>query len=255
MVSSCWPGASVPARWPATAPPGRPHSPAHRGAGRSGPDGYLKRSARPARARSPPLPGSTRRRRGADQRARDALSGTRRASQGVDQARDGCGCYSGYSEDAAIDNVSSPKPRTRGVYREDTQTRAMDNGGHAGWSQSLCVSDVGPNGPRGFRTLPSGTRTRHALGGEPGCLTRSGAVRQMTAHLTHHAEKPEHLAGGRTLGCLGCADLPCRPWRPAARHGEAATRTRAISSFLGEAGWPAVLPQGWTLAGRSQAAW
>src|SRR5206468_1916337 len=47
----------------------------------------------------------------------------------VDQARDGCGCYSGYSEDTAIDNVSSPKPKTRGVYSEDTQTRAIDNGG------------------------------------------------------------------------------------------------------------------------------
>ena len=34
-------------------------------------------------------------------------------------------------------------------------------------SQSLCVSDVGPNGPLGFRTLPSGTRTRHALGASP----------------------------------------------------------------------------------------
>jgi len=34
------------------------------------------------------------------------------------------GPHSSYSEDTAIDNVSSPKPRTRGGYSEDTQIRA-----------------------------------------------------------------------------------------------------------------------------------
>jgi hypothetical protein len=43
---------------------------------------------------------------------------------GVDQARDTSGCYSGYSEDTAIDNVSSPEPGTRRDYSEDTQMRA-----------------------------------------------------------------------------------------------------------------------------------
>jgi hypothetical protein len=43
---------------------------------------------------------------------------------GVDQARDTSGCYSGYSEDSAIDNVSSPEPGTRRDYSEDTQMRA-----------------------------------------------------------------------------------------------------------------------------------
>ena len=61
--------------------------------------------------------------------------------------------------------------------RPDRRVRVLAADG----SQSLCVSDVGPNGPLGFRTLPSGTRTRRALGGEPGSLTRSGAVRQVTA--------------------------------------------------------------------------
>jgi hypothetical protein len=68
------------------------------------------------------------------------------------------------------------EPHQTGIHA-DRRVRAQAADG----SQSLCVSDVGPNGPRGFRTLPSGTRTRHALGGEPGSLTRSGAVRQVTA--------------------------------------------------------------------------
>src|SRR5256886_12525932 len=49
----------------------------------------------------------------------------------VYQARDGCGCYSGYSEDTAIDNVSSPEAKAYGVYSEDTQIRTPDNGGYA----------------------------------------------------------------------------------------------------------------------------
>jgi len=40
----------------------------------------------------------------------------------------GPGRYSGYSEDTAADNVSSPKPRTRRGYSEDTQNGAGDNG-------------------------------------------------------------------------------------------------------------------------------
>jgi len=32
-----------------------------------------------------------------------------------------------HSEDTAVDNVSSPKPRTCGAYREDTQIRTGDN--------------------------------------------------------------------------------------------------------------------------------
>jgi len=46
--------------------------------------------------------------------------------------RDTCGCYSGYSEDATADNVSSPRPRTCRGYSEDTQIRAGDYyGGYA----------------------------------------------------------------------------------------------------------------------------
>ena len=41
------------------------------------------------------------------------------------------GGYSGYSGDTAVDNVSSPKPRTCRGYSEDTQIRAGDNGGTA----------------------------------------------------------------------------------------------------------------------------
>ncbi len=47
------------------------------------------------------------------------------------QARDTCGCYSGYSEDTTADNVSSPRLRTRRDYSKDTQNRASDNGGYA----------------------------------------------------------------------------------------------------------------------------
>jgi hypothetical protein len=41
---------------------------------------------------------------------------------------------SGYSGDTAVDNASSPKPRSWRGYSEDTQIRAGDNGG------SLCPS-------------------------------------------------------------------------------------------------------------------
>jgi len=49
----------------------------------------------------------------------------------MEWTRRGYGGYSGYSEDTAADNVSSPKPRTCRVYSEDTQKRAGDNGGYA----------------------------------------------------------------------------------------------------------------------------
>jgi hypothetical protein len=39
----------------------------------------------------------------------------------VDQDMRLCGCYSGYSEDTTVDNVSSPEPGTCRVYSEDTQ--------------------------------------------------------------------------------------------------------------------------------------
>jgi len=53
-----------------------------------------------------------------------------KATDGPGQS-DNCGGYSGYSGDIAVDNVSSPKPRTRRGYSEDTQIRAGDNGGTA----------------------------------------------------------------------------------------------------------------------------
>ena len=57
----------------ATTPPDRPQSPCPSWRPDDPDrDGHLERSARPARAESHQLPGSTRRRRGADQRARDA---------------------------------------------------------------------------------------------------------------------------------------------------------------------------------------
>jgi hypothetical protein len=49
------------------------------------------------------------------------------SAQAVEQAEgwaapgDNRGRHSSYSEDTAIDNVSSPKPRSRGGYSEDTQ--------------------------------------------------------------------------------------------------------------------------------------
>jgi hypothetical protein len=51
------------------------------------------------------------------------------SAEAVEQAEgwatpaDNRGRHSSYSEDTAIDNVSSPKPRTRGGYSEDTQIR------------------------------------------------------------------------------------------------------------------------------------
>jgi hypothetical protein len=66
---------------------------------------------------------------GAEQPARDARRRTRPAHWSG-PGRPGGG-YSGYSEDTPADNVSSPKPRTRRVYSEDTQKRAGDNGGSA----------------------------------------------------------------------------------------------------------------------------
>ena len=48
-------------------------------------------------------------------------------SKGWTRTSDKCGGYSGYSGDIAVDNVSSPKPRTCGGYSEDAQIRACDN--------------------------------------------------------------------------------------------------------------------------------
>lgn len=51
------------------------------------------------------------------------------SAQAVEQAEgwvtpgDNRGRHSNYSEDTAIDNVSSPEPRTRSGYSEDTQDR------------------------------------------------------------------------------------------------------------------------------------
>ena len=55
-------------------------------------------------------------------------------------------------------------------------------------------------------------RASHALGGEPGGLTRSrdGQAGDRPT-LTIHAEKPEHLAGGRTLGCPEFSACPPAP--------------------------------------------
>jgi hypothetical protein len=96
--------------------------------GRSGPRRSPGTPARPARVQGHPLPGSTGRRRGAGQLPQSAspdvsaeLAGQARER---DQVRDICGGYSGYSEDTAIDNVSSPKPRACGGYGEDTQNGA-----------------------------------------------------------------------------------------------------------------------------------
>ena len=52
-------------------------------------------------------------------------------ADGWTRPSDNCGGYSGYSGDTAADNVSSPKPRSRRGYSEDTQIRAGDNGGYS----------------------------------------------------------------------------------------------------------------------------
>jgi hypothetical protein len=59
------------------------------------------------------------------------------SAQAVEQAEgwtatwDSCGQYTSYSEHAAADNVSSPKPTSPGDYKEDTRIWAWDNGGSA----------------------------------------------------------------------------------------------------------------------------
>jgi hypothetical protein len=81
-------------------------------------DRHPERSPGPARLERS-LPGSTQAPTGADERTPDARRRTRPASwNGPGQT---CSGYSGYSKDTAADNVSSPKPRTRGGYSEDTQ--------------------------------------------------------------------------------------------------------------------------------------
>ncbi len=101
-------------------PSWRPDDPDH--------EGHQERRLAQLESRAHPLPGSTGRRRGADQLPQSAspdvsaeLAGQARER---DQVRDICGGYTGYSEDTAIDNVSSPKPRACGGYGEDTQNGA-----------------------------------------------------------------------------------------------------------------------------------
>ena len=52
-------------------------------------------------------------------------------AEGWATPRDNRGAHISYGKDTAIDNVSSPKPRTCRGYSEDTQIRAGDNGGYA----------------------------------------------------------------------------------------------------------------------------
>ena len=105
----------------ATAPLCEPQSPAHSGSGRSEPRpspetlGPPKLEPSPARQHQAPT--------GAGQRGRGALSGPRPASRSGPE-HDTCGRYSGYSEDITADNVSSPGPRTRRDYSEDSQNGA-----------------------------------------------------------------------------------------------------------------------------------
>lgn len=95
---------------------------------------HAERSAGAARP-EPSLPGSTRRRR-EGQPARDARRGARPASRSG--PGETCGGYSGYSGDAAADNVSSPKPITPGGYSEDTQIRAGDTTADTRARESRC---------------------------------------------------------------------------------------------------------------------
>jgi len=65
-----------------------------------------------------------------------------------------CARHISYSGDTTADNVSSPKPRTCGVYSKDTPKRAGDNGG------STCLSSLligyAPRRPSGPRPGPLG---------------------------------------------------------------------------------------------------
>ena len=61
-------------------------------------------------------------------------------ADGWTRTSDNCGGYSGYSEDTAADNVSSPRPRSRRGYSEDTQIRAEITAARRAFSPSFCVT-------------------------------------------------------------------------------------------------------------------
>ena len=103
---------------------------------------------------------------------------------------DTCGGYSGYSEDTAADNVSSPKPRTCRGYSEDTQKWAGDN-------QRLLV--------RAARTNPLHGATR--VGGIGSCIGTAesrGAVIELEQGRISRSWQP---------------DATTSRWRPRPNHG------------------------------------
>jgi hypothetical protein len=129
-VSSPWPNASAAARRGRPPPrrlPASRRAPAHGGSVRSELRSSPGRSARPARA----VPGPAAPSAGRSRPARSRRSERTSSSEPEWTRNDTCGRYSGYGEDITVDNVSSPGPRTRRGYSEDTQIRAGDNGGYA----------------------------------------------------------------------------------------------------------------------------
>ena len=79
--------------------------------------------------------------------------------------------HSSYSEDTAVDNVSSPKPRTCGAYSEYTQIRAGDNGG----SLRACTDLRLLRAVTRFQARCRGSPTRSASP-DPGVVNRRGHV-------------------------------------------------------------------------------
>ncbi len=69
-----------------------------------------------------------------------AIITTNSSSRDEQPSPGNCARHISYSGDTTADNVSSPKPRTCGVYSKDTPKRAGDNGGTVRGYQGIFVA-------------------------------------------------------------------------------------------------------------------
>ena len=119
-----------------------------------------------------------------------SLRCSQRRSPGKPTDGDNCGGYSGYSEDTSVDNVSSPRPRSRRGYSEDTQIRAGDNGGSlCGSVKTERLGDV-PDAPRGLGCRPQAQARSRVLGRPPvPCCTIAPHVITGPGHSRQHGPR------------------------------------------------------------------
>jgi hypothetical protein len=153
-----------------------------------------------------------------------SLRCSQRRSPGKPTDGDNCGGYSGYGEDTAVDNVSSPRPRSRRSYSEDTRIGPGDNGGYARVHASYASGGGGASRvPRIAGDVTAGPAVATWRAGGP-CAVRGKAPLVICSGAASRRGLPyggsTRFYGGSTrrqghLGRFTGLRLRCRDWRAA----------------------------------------